>query len=92
VARHREEDRRIVSEASETEEIRRRLASAWRTVGNRLIAEGYEPADVTATMLTVAVASWSGLRAPWEAAEYLRAIADRLEQTGEAGRTGDVAA
>ena len=56
--------RRIVLETSETEQVRRRLTSAWRAVGNRLIEEGYKPAGVTTTMVTVAVASWSGLRAP----------------------------
>jgi hypothetical protein len=82
-----------MSQAPETQEVRRRLASAWRAVGNRLVAEGYNPADVTDTMLSVALASWSGLRDPKEAAGQLRAIANRLEQTGSAEPgAGEVAA
>ena len=70
-----------MSEAPETEAVRRQLADAWRAVGNRLIAEGYNPADVTSAMLSVAVASWSGLLERPEAARQLRAIADRVEQS-----------
>jgi hypothetical protein len=91
--RANEKKSHAVSQPPETEEVRRKLAGAWRAVGNRLVAEGYNPADVTETMLTVAIASWSGLREPKEAAGQLRAIAERLEQTGSAEPgAGEVAA
>lgn len=69
-----------MSQALETEDVRKALANAWRAVGSRLLEEGYSPADVTSTMLSVAVTSWSGLRNPNEAAAHLRAIAERLER------------
>ena len=79
-------------ESAERENLRKSLANAWRAVGNRLLDEGYSPADVTATMLSVSIASWSGLRDSKEAAEYLRAIADRIERTRGNITPDDVAA
>jgi hypothetical protein len=64
--------------AEGSEETRTRLAVAWRAVGNRLVAEGYDPHDVTETMLAVALASWSGLRDREAAAQRLRAEADEI--------------
>ena len=60
------------------------LANAWRAVGKRLLAEGYDPALVTETMLTVALKSWVGLRTPEDAVRRLRSLADRLEQNQQA--------
>ena len=64
--------------AGESEEVRPKLTAAWRAVGSRLLDEGYAPADVTETMLAVALASWSGLRDRESAARHLRAVADHL--------------
>lgn len=62
----------------EKKEVRRELAKAWRAAHDRLLAEGYDPMDVTDTMLSVALASWSGLRGKEAAAERLNAVADEL--------------
>jgi len=56
------------------------LSNAWRVVGKRLLAEGYDPALVTETMLTVALKSWVGLRTRPDAVRRLRLLADQLEQ------------
>jgi hypothetical protein len=56
------------------------LSNAWRVVGKRLLAEGYDPALVTETMLTVALKSWVGLRTRPDAVRRLRSLADQLEQ------------
>lgn len=44
------------------EAISEQVSNAWRVVGKRLLTEGYDPALVTETMLTVALKSWVGLR------------------------------
>jgi hypothetical protein len=64
--------------AGESEDVRAKLTASWRAAGNRLLAEGYSPADVTETMLAVALSSWSGLRDREAAARHLRAVADHL--------------
>jgi hypothetical protein len=64
--------------AGDAEATQAQLAAAWRAVGNRLLAEGYDPLDVTETMLAVALASWSGLRDREAAAQRLRAVADEI--------------
>ena len=56
------------------------VANAWRVVGKRLLAEGYDPEVVTETMLTVALKSWVGLRTLPDAVRRLRLLADQLEQ------------
>ena len=56
------------------------VSNAWRVVGKRLLAEGYDPALVTETMLTVALKSWAGLRTRTDAVRRLRSLADQLEQ------------
>ena len=56
------------------------VANAWRVVGKRLLAEGYDPEVVTETMLTVALKSWAGLRTRTDAVRRLRSLADQLEQ------------
>jgi hypothetical protein len=79
--------------AVDSEQARARLTAAWRAVGNRLLAEGYAPGDVTDTMLSVALASWSGLRDREGAARRLRAIADHLlAEHADERRETDVAA
>ena len=55
------------------------LSNAWRVLGKRLLAEGYDPV-VTETMLTVALKSWVGLRTRPDAVRRLRSLADQLEQ------------
>ena len=55
------------------------VSKAWRVVGKRLLAEGYDPALVTETMLTVALRSWVGLRSRPDAVRRLRSLADQLE-------------
>ena len=44
------------------EAISEQVSNAWRVIGKRLLTEGYDPALVTETMLTVALKSWVGLR------------------------------
>ena len=62
------------------EAISEQVSNAWRVVGKRLLAEGYDPALVTETMLTVALKSWVGLRTRPDAVRRLRSLADQLEQ------------
>jgi hypothetical protein len=47
--------------AGESEKARAKLTAAWRAAGKRLLDEGYSPADVTETMLAVALASYGVL-------------------------------
>ncbi|MET0528007.1 MAG: hypothetical protein ABW003_06630, partial [Microvirga sp.] len=56
------------------------VSNAWRVVGKRLLAEGYDPALVTETMPTVALKSWVTLRTRPDAVRRLRSLADQLEQ------------
>jgi hypothetical protein len=60
----------------ESDEAKAELTAAWLAAGSRLVERGYTPADVTETMLSVALASWTGLRDRQAAARHLRAIAD----------------
>ena len=62
------------------EAISEQVSNAWRVVGKRLLTEGYDPALVTETMLTVALKSWVGLRTRPDAVRRLRSLADQLEQ------------
>jgi hypothetical protein len=75
------------------EEARAKLTAAWRAAGKRLLDEGYSPADVTDTMLAVALASWSGLRDRDSAARHLRAVANHLlaDETEQPPKTGAAA-
>jgi hypothetical protein len=77
----------------EPDDGRSKLTTAWRAVGNRLLEEGYAPADVTETMLSVALASWSSLRGREAAARHLRTVADHLlAEHGDVRHGPDVAA
>jgi hypothetical protein len=73
----------VVSEQQESAASRMALTRAWRAAGVRLLQEGYSSAEVTETMLSVALASWSGLRDGKDAARQLRTIADQLENGAE---------
>jgi hypothetical protein len=79
--------------AGNAEGTHARLTAAWRAVGSRLLAEGYDPSDVTETMLAVALASWSGLRDREAAAQRLRAVADEIAAASQpdSGRKPDAA-
>ena len=46
------------------EAISEQVSNAWRVVGKRLLTEGYDPALVTETMLTVALKSSGWLANP----------------------------
>lgn len=73
------------------EAISEQVSNAWRVVGKRLLTEGYDPALVTETMLTVALKSWVGLRTrpdpkPSRGGGWWRPTARPVHDTSVAGR------
>jgi hypothetical protein len=81
-----------LASTEDTGEVRRQLSRAWRAVGLRLLEEGYAPDAVAETMLSVALATWSGLKGNEEAAAHLRRIANELApEEGSQAATGGVA-